>query len=89
MYTATTHRAVRTPAGLRAMVAAHLTEPMAFDRTLRALSRAGFTTYLDSGPRALLSTLARAGLPGCATAAPSRTPAGVERLRDRLAAALE
>ncbi|WP_234310853.1 ACP S-malonyltransferase [Streptomyces sp. NRRL WC-3795] len=48
VYAATTHRAVRTPAGLRAMVAAHLTAPMAFDHTLRALSRAGFTTYLDS-----------------------------------------
>ncbi|WP_318215916.1 ACP S-malonyltransferase [Streptomyces sp. SCL15-6] len=88
VYTATTDRPVRTPAGLRTAAAAHLTEPMAFHRTLRTLSRAGFTTYLDSGPRALLSTLARAVLPGCATAAPLRTPAGVERLRHRLAAVL-
>ncbi|NEC38236.1 acyltransferase, partial [Streptomyces rubrogriseus] len=43
---------------------------------------------LDSGPRALLSTLARAGLPGCTTAAPSRTPAGLDRIRLRLTAAL-
>ncbi|MFE1034763.1 ACP S-malonyltransferase [Streptomyces sp. NPDC058807] len=88
VYTATTDRPVRTPAGLRTAAAAHLTEPMAFHRTLDALRRAGFTTYLDSGPRALLSTLAKAGLPGCTTAAPSRTPAGVDRLRLRLAAAL-
>ncbi|MEU3899885.1 acyltransferase domain-containing protein [Streptomyces sp. NPDC045251] len=88
VYTATTDRPVRTPAGLRTAAAAHLTEPMAFPRTLDALRRAGFTTYLDSGPRALLSALARAGLPGCTTAAPSRTPAGVDRLRLRLAAAL-
>ncbi|MFF9497615.1 hypothetical protein [Streptomyces flaveolus] len=57
-------------------------------RTLRTLSRAGFTTYLDSGPQALLSTLARSVLPSCATAVPSRTPAGGERLRHRLAAVL-
>ncbi|MEU6105521.1 ACP S-malonyltransferase [Streptomyces flaveolus] len=88
VYTATTDRPVRTPAGLRGAAAAHLTEPMTFHRTLHALSGAGFTTYLDSGPRALLSTLTQAVLPGCATAAPSRTPAGVERLRHRLAAVL-
>ncbi|MCC8338039.1 hypothetical protein LMJ38_19140 [Streptomyces sp. R1] len=52
------------------------------------MRRAGFTTYLDSGPRALLSTLAKAGLPGCTTAAPSRTPAGLDRIRRRLATAL-
>ncbi|MEU6447081.1 acyltransferase domain-containing protein [Streptomyces sp. NPDC046979] len=88
VYTTATDRAVDTPAQLRAVAAAHLTEPMAFHRTLHALRRAGFTTYLDSGPRALLSTLARAGLPGCAVAAPFRTPVGVDRLRHRLAAAL-
>ncbi|MFG2323256.1 ACP S-malonyltransferase [Streptomyces sp. NPDC048568] len=88
VYTTVTDRPLDTPAQLRAVAAAHLTEPMAFHRTLHALRRAGFTTYLDSGPRALLSTLARAGLPGCAVAAPFRTPVGVDRLRHRLAAAL-
>ncbi|NEB14538.1 acyltransferase, partial [Streptomyces coelicoflavus] len=63
-----------------------LSEPLALHRTLRALRLAGFTTYLDSGPRALLSSLARAGLPDCTTAAPSRTPAGLDRIRLRLTA---
>ncbi|MGC0387283.1 ACP S-malonyltransferase [Streptomyces sp. SAI-129] len=88
VYTATTPGPARTPAQLRTAAAAHLCEPLAFHRTLRALRLAGFTTYLDSGPRALLSTLARAGLPGCTTAAPSRTPVGVDRIRHRLTAAL-
>ncbi|CAM5553545.1 [acyl-carrier-protein] S-malonyltransferase OS=Streptomyces tendae OX=1932 GN=GUR47_05710 PE=4 SV=1 [Streptomyces tendae] len=88
VHTATTAGPARTPAQLRTVAAAHLTEPLAFHRTLRAMRRAGFTTYLDSGPRALLSTLARAGLPGCTTAAPARTPVGVDRIRHRLAAAL-
>ncbi len=88
VYTATTAGPARTPAQLRTAAAAHLCEPLAFPRTLRALRLAGFTTYLDSGPRALLSTLARAGLPGCTTAAPSRTPVGVDRIRRRLTAAL-
>ncbi|OMI91675.1 acyltransferase [Streptomyces sp. M1013] len=88
VYTATTAGPASTPAQLRTAAAAHLCEPLAFPRTLRALRLAGFTTYLDSGPRALLSTLARAGLPGCTTAAPSRTPVGVDRIRRRLTAAL-
>ncbi|WP_282086845.1 ACP S-malonyltransferase [Streptomyces tendae] len=88
VYTATGPGPARTPAQLRRVAAAHLREPLAFHRTLRALRLAGFTTYLDSGPRALLSTLARAGLPGCTTAAPSRTPVGVDRIRHRLTAAL-
>ncbi|MGV9618707.1 ACP S-malonyltransferase [Streptomyces tendae] len=88
VYTATVPGPARTPAQLRTIAAAHLCEPLAFHRSLSALRLAGFTTYLDSGPRALLSTLARAGLPGCTTAAPSRTPVGVDRLRHRLAAAL-
>ncbi|MEU4659705.1 acyltransferase domain-containing protein [Streptomyces sp. NPDC023723] len=75
-----------TPAQLRTAAAAHLTEPMALHRALRALCRAGFTTYIDSGPRALLSALVKASLPGCATAAPLRTPVGAERIRQRLAA---
>ncbi|MGV9909532.1 ACP S-malonyltransferase [Streptomyces tendae] len=88
VYTATVPGPARTPAQLRTIAAAHLCEPLAFHRSLSALRLAGFTTYLDSGPRALLSTLARAGLPGCTTAAPSRTPVGVDRIRHRLAAAL-
>ncbi|MFD8903015.1 ACP S-malonyltransferase [Streptomyces ardesiacus] len=88
VYSATTAGPARTPAHLRTVAAAHLTEPLALHRTLHALRRAGFTTYLDSGPRALLSTLARAGLPGCTTAAPARTPAGLDRIRHRLAVAL-
>ncbi|MFG3081675.1 ACP S-malonyltransferase [Streptomyces parvulus] len=88
VYTTATDRPLDTPAQLRAMAAAHLTEPMDLHRTLQALRRAGVTTFLDSGPRALLSGLAGAGLPGCAVAAPFRTPVGVERLRHRLAAAL-
>lgn len=88
VYTATTLGPARTPAQLRTAAAAHLCEPLAFHQTLRALRLAGFTAYLDSGPRALLSTLARAGLPGCTTAAPSRTPVGVDRIRHRLTAAL-
>ncbi|AQS65894.1 ACP S-malonyltransferase [Streptomyces pactum] len=87
VYTATVARPARTPAELRTVAAAHLTEPLAFHRTLHAMRLAGFTTYLDSGPRALLSALARAGLPGCATAAPSRTPVGVDRIRHRLTVA--
>lgn len=88
VYTAATAGPARAPAHLRTVAAAHLTEPLALPRTLHAMRRAGFTTYLDSGPRALLSTLARAALPGCATAAPSRTPAGLDRIRRRLATAL-
>ncbi|WP_328564374.1 ACP S-malonyltransferase [Streptomyces coelicoflavus] len=88
VHTATTAGPARTPAQLRTVAAAHLTEPMALHRTLRAMRLAGFTTYLDSGPRALLSTLAKAGLPGCTTAAPFRTPAGVDHVRNRLTAAL-
>ncbi|MFF0584876.1 ACP S-malonyltransferase [Streptomyces sp. NPDC003781] len=88
VYTATAPGPARTPAQLRTIAAAHLCEPLAFHRSLSALRLAGFTTYLDSGPRALLSTLARAGLPGCTTAAPSRTPAGVDHIRRRLTAAL-
>ncbi|WP_437082198.1 ACP S-malonyltransferase [Streptomyces sp. enrichment culture] len=76
----------RTPAQLRTAAAAHLTQPMALHHTLCALRQDGFTTYLDSGPRALLSALVKAGLPGCATAAPLRTPVGVERIRQRLTA---
>ncbi|XKK61677.1 acyltransferase domain-containing protein [Streptomyces sp. ARC32] len=86
VYTAAAPGPARTPAQLRTVAAAHLSEPLAFHRTLRALRLAGFTTYLDSGPRALLSALARAGLPGCTTAAPSRTPAGLDRIRLRLTA---
>lgn len=88
VYTATDARPARTPAQLRTAAAAHLTEPVAFHHTLRAMRLAGFTTYLDSGPRALLSTLAKAGLPDCTTAAPARTPVDVERIRHRLTAAL-
>ncbi|ANB10247.1 acyltransferase [Streptomyces ambofaciens] len=87
VYTTTAVRPARTAAELRAAAAAHLTEPMAFHRTLHAMRSAGCTTYLDSGPRALLSTLARAALPGCTTAAPSRTPADVDRIRHRLTTA--
>jgi [acyl-carrier-protein] S-malonyltransferase len=61
---------------------------MTLDHTLRALHRAGYTTFIDSGPRALLSTLVKANLPGCRTAAPLRTPADTARIRDRLANAL-
>ncbi|MFG2679620.1 ACP S-malonyltransferase [Streptomyces sp. NPDC048392] len=86
VYTAAAAGPARTAAQLRTVAAAHLTEPVAFHRTLRAMRLAGFTTYLDSGPRALLSTLAKAGLPGCTTAAPSRTPVGVDRIRRRLTA---
>ncbi|MET9826821.1 acyltransferase domain-containing protein [Streptomyces sp. NPDC006349] len=87
VHTASAAGPARTPAQLRTAAAAHLTEPLAFQRTLHAMRRAGFTTYLDSGPRALLSTLARTGLPGCTTAAPFRTPVGVDRVRHRLTAA--
>lgn len=82
----TAGRWASTPAQLRSTAAAHLTEPMALPRALRVLRRAGFTTYIDSGPRALLSALVKAGLPGCATAAPLRTPVGADRIRQRLAA---
>ncbi|HLL32791.1 MAG TPA: hypothetical protein VK545_02625 [Streptomyces sp.] len=44
---------------------------------------------MDSGPRALLSTLARSGLPGCRTAAPLRTPADLGRMRERLIPVLD
>jgi [acyl-carrier-protein] S-malonyltransferase len=88
VYSAATARPARTPAELRGVAAAHLTEPVAFHRTLRALRGAGFTTFLDSGPRALLSALARTSLPGCTTAAPLRTPVGVDRVRHRLTTAL-
>ncbi|MGW0189167.1 ACP S-malonyltransferase [Streptomyces sp. NPDC003362] len=88
MYTATSGRPARTPAQLRSAAAAHLTTPMTLDHTLRALHRAGYTTFIDSGPRALLSSLAKANLPGCRTAAPLRTPADAARVRARLATAL-
>ncbi|CAM5421562.1 [acyl-carrier-protein] S-malonyltransferase OS=Streptomyces tendae OX=1932 GN=GUR47_05710 PE=4 SV=1 [Streptomyces tendae] len=88
VYSATTARPARTPAqlphrGRRPPVRAARLPP-----DTGALRLAGFTTYVDCGPRALLSTLARAVLPGCTTAAPSRTPVGVDRIRHRLTAAL-
>ncbi|MBD0424516.1 acyltransferase domain-containing protein [Streptomyces sp. TRM S81-3] len=84
LYTAASDRRAQTPRQLRAAAAAHLTEPMTFSRTLRTLRGAGYTTFIDSGPRALLSTLAKANLPDCRTAAPLRTPADAERMRHRL-----
>ncbi|WP_320782157.1 ACP S-malonyltransferase [Streptomyces sp. CRN 30] len=80
----TAGRWATTPAHLRTTAAAHLTEPMELHRTLLTLRRAGFTTFIDSGPRALLSGLVRAGLPGCATAAPLRTPVAADRILRRL-----
>ena len=63
---------------------------------LAALFVAGILARIGSGPvlwclrgRDLFApALARAGLPGCTTAAPSRTPAGLDRIRLRLTAAL-
>ncbi|MER6347884.1 ACP S-malonyltransferase [Streptomyces sp. NPDC001595] len=88
VYTATSGRPARTAAQLRGAAADHLTRPLPLGRTLRTLHQAGYTTFIDSGPRALLSTLVKANLTGCTTAAPLRTPADPARVRDRLATAL-
>ncbi|MFV0137873.1 ACP S-malonyltransferase [Streptomyces sp. HMX87] len=84
LHTATGDGPLHTRDQLRGAAAAHLTRPMALDRTLRMLHAAGGTTFIDSGPRALLSTLAKANLPGCRTAAPLRTPVDADRIRHRL-----
>ncbi|MGW0811831.1 ACP S-malonyltransferase [Streptomyces viridiviolaceus] len=87
VYTAAGRRA-HTPAQLRTTAACHLAEPMDFRQALHTMHGAGFTTYIDSGPRAVLSALAKANLPACAAAAPQRTPADARRIRDRLTVAL-
>ncbi|MFD0317026.1 ACP S-malonyltransferase [Streptomyces flavalbus] len=88
--TVTDGRRADTPAQLRTAAAAHLAEPMGFGRALHTLRRTGFTTYVDTGPRALLSTLAKVNLPpnGTHTCAPLRTPAPLDRVHDRLTTAL-
>jgi [acyl-carrier-protein] S-malonyltransferase len=77
-------RRAHTPDQLRTMAAAHLTDPLPFHPALLALHRAGFTTYVDGGPRALLAALAKAALPRCTALAPLRTPAGTDRMHRRL-----
>ncbi|MEU1054798.1 acyltransferase domain-containing protein [Streptomyces sp. NPDC005876] len=77
-------RRAHTPDRLRAMAAAHLTDPLPFHPALLALGGAGFTTYVDSGPRALLAALAKTALPHCAAVAPLRTPADADRIHRRL-----
>ncbi|MFE6284792.1 ACP S-malonyltransferase [Streptomyces sp. NPDC057877] len=83
--TSTGGHQAHTPAQLRTAAAAHLTEPVTFIPALRTLHQHGYTTYVDTGPRALLSTLAKTNLPpDCHAPAPLRTPAAPARIRARL-----
>ncbi|MEU9554069.1 acyltransferase domain-containing protein [Streptomyces fumanus] len=84
VYATAAGRRAGTPDRLRAMAAAHLTDSLPFHPALLALDRAGFATYVDSGPRALLATLAKAGLPHRTAVAPLRTPADTDRMHRRL-----
>ncbi|MFB8772435.1 ACP S-malonyltransferase [Streptomyces broussonetiae] len=86
--TAADGRRADTPAQLRTAAASHLADPLHFTRALHTLHQAGFTTYIDTGPRALLTTLTKTNLPTPHTCAPLRTPANLNRIHDRLTTAL-
>ncbi|MEV0675196.1 acyltransferase domain-containing protein [Actinosynnema sp. NPDC050436] len=64
VYSAPLLRPYRSAAELREAAAHHLTRPVHFRRALEGLHASGAATFLETGPRNVLTALARATVPG-------------------------